>query len=673
MTKHQQPERWLSAADFSLHSGISARKARKALSRGMWRGATLVVRQRRGQGGRSGLHYEVLVSSLPLAIQERFIEEPEASSLVLRSDADANTLRSWLFALIEPALAHPKHSRERGEYVRAIAGRTHVAPNGRTVRLSERTLQRLVGRFEHDGAAGLQGRTRADRGQRRVVISRQWHKAVPFDAAIKEAIATRATEHVRALWRSGVVLSMVIRSGSEWLMKATQNAGFDPGPRKLRRICELPRRFVEPHKHLRKVHRYERDRKAHEDAKPRIRRTRDGLDPMEVLVGDVHHLDIYVAREDGTLATPKMIAWYDFATTRIFATFLLCPAGESVRNEHVIASFVAMVRHPEWGMPRILYLDNGSEYNFAPFISDALKLVSPNGLQRVEPIIHAKPYNASAKAIEGVFGLLERNYFSQLPGWIGGDRMRTKTANVGRAPAPFNGSMTVLEQNLRAYLTLYESQPQRGELKGLSPGEAFKAAVGAGWQRTDIDPFALHVAFSTEESRVVKQGAISVGGKRWTCAELQSYLGDQVSVLIPKFEDWPRLPLKDDRGRLLGFAVPDTPYYVLDPEGARESARRSGRYEKAMRMAGRAVPRADLVGEAIASARLAPPVPVPPSAGIITLNNDAAAIGRAIAETPARRRARQQAAIEAEQEDEKAVSARMLERARDADKRRKAG
>jgi len=611
------------------------------------------------------------VSSLPPAQRERFRQDQHTSPVVLRRDAGANLRRTWLANLIAPALAHAPRSRGRAAAVRAITATAHLKPDGRQARFSERQIYRALKAFDQGGMVGLQKCGRADRGQHRVMISRIWDASVPFDAATRDRIASRLTDHVRGLWRSGAVLSMVIRMGSEGLMKATREAGFDPGPRKLRSVCELPRRFVEPHKHLRKVHRYEWDRKAHEDAKPRIRRTLEGLDPMEVLVGDVHHLDIYLRREDGSLATPKMIAWFDFGTMRIFATYVLCPIGESVRNEHVIASFIAMTQHPQWGVPRHLYLDNGSEYHFAPFIDDALKLIAEDGLRRVSQIIRAKAYNAPAKAIEGVFGVLERNYFSQIkPGWIGGDRMKSKTANVGRAPAPFPGNMGDLELVLRAYLTVYETQRQGGDLKGRSPRETLATAVAAGWQRTDVDPFALRIAFSAEESRVVRQGSIEVKGQRWTCPELQMYLGDRVSVLIPKYEDWSSLPLKDEQGRWLGNAVPDLAYHPLDQEGAREAERRSRRHEKAVRAAGRAVPRRDLVGEAIASAALAPPAPVAPSAGIITLNRDAAAIGRAIAEKPAQRRAREQAAIEAEQTDALARAERSLLAARRAAQRK---
>ncbi|QJP12373.1 hypothetical protein G3545_01055 [Starkeya sp. ORNL1] len=83
---------------------------------------------------------------------------------------------------------------------------------------------------------------------------------------------------------------------------------------------------------------------------------------MQLVVGDVHHLDMVMLREDGSEAWPKAIAWLDQATNRIRLDLLLLGKGEGIRNADVIASFIRMTQDPAWGMPRGLYLDNESEY-----------------------------------------------------------------------------------------------------------------------------------------------------------------------------------------------------------------------------------------------------------------------------------------------------------------------
>ncbi len=49
------------------------------------------------------------------------------------------------------------------------------------------------------------------------------------------------------------------------------------------------------------------------------------------------------------------------ATNQMHMTFVFLAKGEGVRREHVAMSFQAMVA--EWGLPKMLYLDNGAEYS----------------------------------------------------------------------------------------------------------------------------------------------------------------------------------------------------------------------------------------------------------------------------------------------------------------------
>jgi hypothetical protein len=651
------PDGWITASDFAALAGISERKARLGLHRIVsgktrsWRGAALVVRTVPGRGGRSGLRYEVRVDSLPAELQVAWRERNARNlgAAVLRSDDAANRDRDFWATVLGPALAHPRHSRERGQAIKEIAARLHLFPGHPHAKpLSERTIRRQIAAFDACGLAGLQKRARADRGRKRVTISMRWDKAVTFDDATRQRIAARLRDKVRSLCRSGYMLSKVRYYAFIELSKLTREAGFDGGERELRRICQIPREMVAAERHLAKVARFERDRKAHEDAKPRVRRTAAGLLPMQVVVGDVHPMDILVSRDDGSTAHARMVGWMDVATRRVFLSLFLLDRGRGIINAHVIRSFIAMVA--EWGLPRLLYLDHGAEYNFVDFISDALKLAG-SGLEiydRRSGTIRAKPYNAAAKPIEWFFGLFERLYLSEVPGWIGGDRMKSKTANVGLPPAPFPYAFEQLGPLVEAHRTIYHNQPQKG-LGGRSPAEAFAAAVAGGWQRTDIDPLALRVAFSTSETRRVTQGRVSVNGRLWTCPELHSYLGDKVTVLIPKYEDWSFLPLKDEAGRWLGNAVEDRAYAFLDPEGAREAQRRDRRYKGAIRAAGRAVKPVDRIGEVFAAAALMPSTPAVPSAGLVSISEDHAAIGRTFVEDGAARERRRLDDVDREQ------------------------
>ncbi|QEL21645.1 hypothetical protein FQV39_02870 [Bosea sp. F3-2] len=65
--------------------------------------------------------------------------------------------------------------------------------------------------------------------------------------------------------------------------------------------------------------------------------------PMAIVVGDVHPVDIMLAREHGSTAHARAIGWLDMATNRIWLDLVLLPKGKGITNAHVIRSFVNMV------------------------------------------------------------------------------------------------------------------------------------------------------------------------------------------------------------------------------------------------------------------------------------------------------------------------------------------
>jgi hypothetical protein len=343
----------------------------------------------------------------------------------------------------------------------------------------------------------------------------------------------------------------------------------------------------------------------------------------------------------------------DMATNRIWMDIYMLPERQGIRNEHVIDSFIRMCT--AWGGPKHLYLDNGSEYNWADFIGDAMKLIREDGfygLERIDRydrqsgVIRAKAYNAPAKTIEGVFGRLETHHFQTLPGWIGGDRTKKPTANLGKLPEPFPGTFEDFKDAINAALKLYHFQDQtrdHGNIKG-SPMGLYQHAIEAGWSMTAIDPDAWAIAFSEEKVKRVSQGTISHNG-RWTCRELQAYAGDRVIALIPKYSSWNRLPLKDEEGRLLGFAERDVAFHPLDIAGSIESDARNKAQKATIRLMASQAPKIDPVADNARHAAALPDDPVAPVGATVTASPQAKEIATGLAESPAVRLNRQ---IEAE-------------------------
>lgn len=135
---------------------------------------------------------------------------------------------------------------------------------------------------------------------------------------------------------------------------------------------------------------------------------------MELLVGDVHPIDIHLTRADGSICTAKLIGFLDWATGRVRCDLIAFDTRGGVNNRDVIEVFAAMVEHPAFGLPETLYIDNGKEHGFATYLDDAMTLTVPgfHGPGRSMRVINALPYNAPAKPIERWFGDFESRYLS---------------------------------------------------------------------------------------------------------------------------------------------------------------------------------------------------------------------------------------------------------------------
>ncbi|MBF0392302.1 MAG: helix-turn-helix domain-containing protein [Alphaproteobacteria bacterium] len=696
---------WISATEMAALAGISMRKARCALARAnagqKWRGHSLAVVAQRGQGGASGFSYLVRIDSLPPDLRERaealFGSESEADEalpapliaasplvpLAVTTSA-AGSRWEWAMDIIRPALAVPKGTRERAEVIAELARRSFSLPGGDRRQFGESTIYDWISRYERHGLAGLERKGRSDRGQSRVLITREWDRGVPFSQAVKQRIARKLTAYVKSVWatagggkgagaaKTGGGWTIACRLATKELIKMTRRAGLDASTPQLLALCSVPRCFVEHHRDFAIIALKANDAKAFADlAAPRTRRTRAGMVPMELVVGDVHHVDIYLRRGDGSLFTPKIIAWSDIATNRMFITLVFVEKGKGVRQEDVIASFIEMTQHPEWGMPQALYLDNGGEFSKLGFVNDAMKLCTlPDqrgfrvGLVADDPdvgalvkrattarrkaIINAQPYNAPAKPIEGLFAVLEGGALAMLPGWIGGNRMKAKTKNVGKEPTPFEGTEDEFRAVFATGMDYYDTNTQRGSLAGKSPRAAFAAAVADGWKRTDVDPHALHAVFAKEETREVMQGEFTYKNVAYRAQELLTLLpGTKVVIKVPLVGDKSRIAVLNEEGVYLCTAEPAPRYGFLDPAGAEDRGQRTSAQNKAIRAMATEVETLDLVDEMREAVGLHPPAPVPASGGTIRLSDQAQDIAQAAKRLPADRAANNDAQLQA--------------------------
>lgn len=582
---------WLRTETFAELAAISPQAARRAVRQALtgksWRGCKLAVRHCLGRGGRGGFAYEIEASSLPESLQATLPQPSRPSAASTSKPREQGGTIDHRYALIAPALDQLKGSRARAGAIASVAA---------TAGLAERTIYRWVDQYEAHGVRGLARAKSSALALPRVVVSRRYDRA--FRAAgyapdTHVEIGAELQRTLKGLWasRAESAGSAEVRRLAEFLLlEIGQKRGVDLPKESIR----LSRRGVEKYAHFRVVNQRRNDRKAFDDAKPRIRRDWTGLDPMERIVADVKHLDVIVTRADGSPAWPKIVAFMDAGTGRVFVHPVLLEAGEGVRQEHVIGGFLAMVSEKAWGFPQGLYLDNGSEFGALTKIDGALRLINEPGART---LIFARPYNASAKPIESLFARLDRYVFSMMPGYAGPNRMAKKTQSVGKPPAPYPGDWRKFCATLQGLIAAHNLRPVGGQWGDRSPQDWLEAKVAIGWKSASIDLPSLDAAFSDHDSRRVDRGVIKLRGQRFTHPDLAALPSRTVvDLALP----WRRgaEPMARVRGEWV-YLQRETLYPARWIEGARESDRRQRSQSKYVSALAREAPVIDPVATKI--------------------------------------------------------------------------
>lgn len=540
---------WLSATSFGELAGITDRHARRVLTcfaKGQpWQGFVGRTRSKAGRGGQSGRHYEVLLSSLSEHLQQAFRAQsgenvdcavpahfaPPAKFVAARHQSETERRRYAALRLIaetEPGTA------ERANAIRD-ANHHHKIP--------VRTIQRWVQRCEaHGWDLDALGRKRpADAGRQRVWVSREFDKNFHAAGHSHRELADLAdwlTREISGWWQSPAQRAGWKRVRLETVTSLRRHClelGYDLPARAL----TVSRRRVEELRFHSIVDVMENDAKRFDDLKPRIRRDNSKFRPMEQIVMDVKPLDCVMQRPDGSRAYPKLIAFMDAGTHRLFGRIVLLPKGEGVRQEHVTDAFLDMVQHPDWGFPQQLYCDNGSEYAHFDLIRDALKMIADEGAR---VLIKAKPYSGASKPIESKFSVIDRQITSQMRGYTGSSRLDKKVQRVGREAKPYPGSVEEFEAEFFLRLRDFESwEIGSGPFKGRSPTQIYRDHVAQGWRPVTVNRLALDCAFAKQiGDRKVDRGTITIGPNRFRHPDLAGLSGRRVPLVQPYRRDaWP--------------------------------------------------------------------------------------------------------------------------------------
>lgn len=598
---------WIAAPEFAALAGIAEQNARSALSRcfrkgGTWRKHALNVRTKDGGPASAQNPYLVHVGSLPPAlacayyerhvktVKEVEIKTGPALPMPTTFDPKAAKKRAevkWKLGILAPALEFAKGTRARGQALTDIASVFHMDLSGKRKKIGRRTLQDWIQILEKtDDPWNLARKDRVEEAHRNI-ICRAWDKACPLPHDKKVAIADELRAYVRGLWMELPGRTVIEQLASSKLVELCRAAGWAEATYKQ---CRVGRYFVEEHSETRILYTKGKNAKQWADKfVPRIKRTLEGMRPCDLVVGDVHPIDITFKRVDGSEATPRLIAWYDIATGDLFCSLLLLDKGKGVTQAHIAASFAAMVE--AWGLPKALLLDNGAEYSWReleagfcalaklakgfafeirdddeaiPFIDEA------DEAERESPIIRALPYRASSKPIEGIFAVLEQTLLRAFPGWIGGDRMNKRTHKVGEAPRAFPGTPDDFEaaffEALRFWRTI-----ERKSLGGRSVNDVREAFQRDGGPLPpSVERAALVAALSVPEKRKVTTWGVQFDGQWYRSEALIQHTGETLTFRYAKWA--PEYVFYVGHANAL-VRVPLAPVFnYTDGEGARHQA-----------------------------------------------------------------------------------------------------
>lgn len=490
----------------------------------------------------------------------------------------AEAERRWM--IIWPIV----QGRQRGEKWGRAAIDVHAKAHG----ITAATIYRWLGSYSEGGFNSLIDRNRSDKGAARVILSKEWEEFVA-GTTLKDAqraeIASEIVTVVRSLWASNSKAGapMIELMASARLATLTANALGLP-VEIVKDKCKVGRRMVDAEKRFRLVAIADQDGKQFYDSfTPSVRRTLAGMRPADVVLGDVTPLDIPILRPDGTTGYARVIAWLDAATRFLYATLYLPNAGAGVRREHVAASFADMAQNSPFGLPKRLYLDNGSEYQWTNMIDGWAELAalthgafggawgieSPDDYAQAGRVIRSTPYRPRGKNIEGVFGNL-LHYISWVPGFIGSDRLRKKVATLGKGVDP--QPLPEVREALAKAIHLYNCTPQSGELGGLSPTQAIEKALNDQWKPVKADAAQLALAFADRHECLVHAGKVRANGMDYYSPKLIGFSGQKVRVR--QWRGMPQAAFVFVAGKLVDVARLDQRFAYLSADGAKEASQR---------------------------------------------------------------------------------------------------
>ena len=521
------------AAIARLHPKSAARICRQAHEEGLtWLGHRLDVRMTRaGRGGRGGKAYEVSIASLPEFYRHALAPRPVASEPPYLSEPDEGQ------SAPRPVLArdlkqHDWRSRSIGDRYRTIKPVLRTQPGSRLRRervhdaaiergVSPKTIYRWIHAYELHGLAGLAPQVRPPRSP--VVVSRRFDKAFvdKFGRDALLQVGEKLESLVKGMWASSQSengAAAIARDAATLLQLFCEKRSWHDDEF----IYEPSRAQVVKFRRYRYLWLAQSNAYDLRDVQPRIKRDYSAVEPMECVFADVKYLDTAITFE-GKRRRPILIAFLDAGTGRIFGHLTLGrtnpPAATANQAKQ---AFAAMTCDPLWGVPKTLYVDNGNENKGFDEALSELGALAPHCR-----IIRARAHNPQAKAIEGMFAVLNRHISSNMPGFTGGKPGKRRAKLGQRHATPFTGSWREFVAEYRLRLEDYGRKPRRGEP---SPDQVFAEKIkGKELNVLDAD-HVMAILTGVVVRRPVRQGRVIIKGEHYFSPVLTTRSGERILV-----------------------------------------------------------------------------------------------------------------------------------------------